>query len=269
MNYNKYFQVILLAGCLMITGCAASEISRVNELEVTGKTSPTKINDIESDEAVTEVNGQKGGGENCPDAEISYIDALMLNDINYHSDYPGYDAEKNDITVEEENEIGIVDYTLYGSACAHYKMTNGDATFLPEGTPIYSVKGYPSSFIVAAAGKIYVADMNNNANTAGELQPLKGLVKEIYFESAEDGRKLNSFSPQSLEEFVEVWETLKKEEHEVLYRNNSFEGERVFMRLMLHNGASFRLVYWSDTNTFSNGIIGNERIQEILLNELQ
>jgi hypothetical protein len=203
----------------------------------------------------------------CPDAEIEWIDMLMINDIKYQHHFPDPSSDEQVETIEKEKQIGTVSYKMADSACSNHKMKNGDAAFLAKGTPVYSIKGYPSYFVVAADDKVYVVEENSIAKTAGDLYPLKGLVKNIHIESTEDGRRLKAFSPESKEKFLEVWENLKIHDHETLNKKGKFEGERIFLDIELLNGVSFRQVYWADTNTFSSGIIGNETILQIIVDE--
>ena len=46
------------------------------------------------------------------------------------------------------------------------------------------------------------------------------------------------------------------------------EGDQIFLEIELNNGVSFRLVYWVDSNIFSNGVIGNKEIKKVIEDEL-
>ena len=46
------------------------------------------------------------------------------------------------------------------------------------------------------------------------------------------------------------------------------DGTRVFLEIELTNGVSFRQLYWSDSNTFHNGAIGNDEIEEVINYEI-
>ena len=120
----------------------------------------------------------------CPDAEISWIDMLMIEDITYEHDFV---EQVDEPVIEKGRELGKVTYTMADSACSNHRAQNGDATYLEEGTIIYEVKGYPTSLMVVANDVVYIATRNQKANTVRELYPLDQLVKDIHIQSTEDG----------------------------------------------------------------------------------
>jgi hypothetical protein len=204
----------------------------------------------------------------CPDAEIEWVDVIMNNDIKYQHHFPDPLDKNTPITFEKGKEIGKVSYMMAGNACSNHKTKNGDATYLEKGTPIYEIKGYPSSFAVVANDKVYIADENKNAKSAGEFIPLEDLVKDIHIESTEDGSILHTFAPSSKEKFITIWENLKLEDENKLYKNHSYKGDPVFLEIELNNGVSFRLVYWKKSNIFSRGVVGNNKMKQIIDDEL-
>ncbi|WP_460011489.1 hypothetical protein [Lysinibacillus sp. CTST325] len=204
----------------------------------------------------------------CPDAEIEWVDVLMINDIQYEHHFPESANENLPITIEKGKELGKVTYKMADSACSNHKMQNGDATFLKEGTIVSEIKGYPTSLIIAANNDVYVANTNKKAKTVGELYPMDNLVKNIYFESTEDGKRIHTFSQSSKDTFLAAFYELKLEDVQSLIDVGKLEGTRIFLGIELNNGVSFRLLYWSDTNTFHNGAIGNDKIKEVINYEL-
>ncbi|MFJ7184993.1 hypothetical protein [Lysinibacillus xylanilyticus] len=204
----------------------------------------------------------------CPDAEIEWVDVLMINDIEYEH-YSLEPANENlPITIEKGKELGKVTYMMADSACSNHKMKNGDATYLKEGTIIFEIKGYPTSLIIAADDAVYVANTNKKAKTAGELFPMDKLVKNIYFESTEDGKRIHTFSQSSKDTFLAAFNDLKLEDVQSLIDEDKLEGTRIFLGIELNNGVSFRQLYWSDSNTFHFGAIGNDKIKEVIKYEL-
>lgn len=205
----------------------------------------------------------------CPDGIIEWVDALMINDIKYYHHY----LEDENFTLEEPiekgKELGEVTYRMADSACSNHKMKNGDATYLAEGTPIYEITNYPSSLVVIADNRAYVSSENKNAQTANELYPLDGYVKNIHLSSLEDGSILHTFSQLSKEQFIAAWNELQLEDPEKLNKIRKFEGTRVFLEIELNNGIMFRQLYWADSNVFHSGVVGNEKIQNIILEELK
>ena len=204
----------------------------------------------------------------CPDGEIEWIDMVMIQDIKYEHHFPDSSDEKIPIDIEKGRELGKVTYKMADSACSNHKMKSGDAAFLEVGTPIYEVKGYPTALLVVANDKVYVADTNIEAKTAGDLYPMDKLVKNIHIESTEDGSRIHTFSQPSKNKFLDAWYKLKLEDIQSLYKENKMEGERIFLEIELKNGVSFRQLYWADSNTFHNGAIGNKEIKEVINYEL-
>lgn len=188
----------------------------------------------------------------------------MIADIKYERHYPELANGNLHITIEKGKELGKVTYEMADSACSNHKMQNGDAAFLKEGTIIYEIKGYPTSLIVAANDVVYVANTNKNAKTAGELYPMDRLVKNIYIQSTEDGKRMHTFSQSSKDKFLTVFYELKLENVQSLIDVGKLEGTRLFLEIELNNGVSFRLLYWIDSNTFHNGAIGNDKIKEVI-----
>lgn len=209
----------------------------------------------------------KSLSDGCPDAEIEWIDTLMINNIHYQYQFPEAIDEQVPLSIENGKKIGEVSYKMADKACSNHKMKNGDATYLTEGTPIYEVKGYPTDLMVAANNKVYIADRNEKAKAAKELLPLKNAVKNIHIESTEDGRRLHTFSQSSTTTFLKYWEQLGLEDATQLYEEYKMDGKRVFIEIELKNGVSFRLIYYFDENIFSNGVIGNKEVNHLLQSE--
>ncbi|MED3803716.1 hypothetical protein P4562_17475 [Lysinibacillus xylanilyticus] len=205
----------------------------------------------------------------CPDAKIDWVDVLMINDIKYEHHFLE-PANENllPITIEKGKELGKVTYRMTDNACSNHKMQNGDAAYLEEGTIISEIKGYPTSLIIVADDAVYVANTNKNAKTAGELYPMDKLVKNIYFESTEDGKRIHTFSQSSKDTFLAAFNDLKLEDAQSLNDEGKLEGTRIFLEIELNNGVSFRQLYWSNSNTFHFGAIGNDKIKEVINYEL-
>lgn len=204
----------------------------------------------------------------CPDGEIEWVDMVMINDIKYQHHFPEPANEKNPLPIEKGRELGKVTFKMANRACSNHQMKNGDAAYLEVGTSIYEVKGYPSSLIVVANDKAFLVDTNKKAKTADKLYPLDGMVKNIYIESTEDGSRIQPFTQDSINKFLDAWSQLKLEDPELLNKKGGMEGDRIFLEMELNNGVSFRLVYWVDSNIFSNGVTGNKEIKEVIEDEL-
>ncbi|WP_438311616.1 hypothetical protein [Sporosarcina sp. FA9] len=200
----------------------------------------------------------------CPDAEIEWVDMLMIADVKYEHHFPESANENHPLTIEKGRELGKVTYEMAGSACSNHKAQNGDATYLKEGTIIYEINGYPTSLIVVANDIVYVANTNKKAKTAGELYPIDKLVKNIYIQSTEDGKRMQTFSQSSKDKFLAAFYELTLENLHSLNNAGKLEGNRIFLEIELNNGVSFRQLYWNDSNIFHNGAIGNDKIKEVI-----
>lgn len=206
--------------------------------------------------------------QDCPDGVIEWVDMVMIQDIKYQHHIAEPADEDTPITIEKGKKLGEVTYQMADSACSNHQMVNGDATYLQAGTAIYDIKGYPSTLAITANDKVYIVDTNKKAKTAGELYPLEKLVKNIYIESTEDGRRIHTFSQSSKDNFLNAWSNLKLEDIETLNITEQQDRSRVFLEIELNNGVTFREVYWAESNTFRSGVVGNKQIKEILEYEL-
>ncbi len=197
-----------------------------------------------------------------PNTIIEWVDVLMIDDIKYEHYFPDSVDESLSVTIEKGEEIGQVTYKMADHACSNHKMQNGHAAHLEEGTVIYEVTGYPSELLVMANNVAYIAQTNKQAKTVGELYPMDQLVKNIYIESLEDGRRIHTFSQSSKERFLNAFYLLPLGDWQ------SMDGERVFLEIELNNGVSFRQLYWADSNVFHNGAVGNDEVKEVIQEEL-
>lgn len=206
---------------------------------------------------------------NCPpNTIIEWVDLLMIGDIKYEHHFSEPAHENTKVTIEKGKELGKVTYKMADSACSNHKMQNGHAAFLPVGTSIYEIKGYPSALLVVADDVVYVASENKRAKTAGELYPIDQLVKNIHIESTEDGTRIHTFSQTSVEQFIAAFTKLKLQDVQSLISAGKLDGTRVFLDIELNNGVSFRQLYWMDSNVFHNGAIGNDEIKAIINDEI-
>ena len=79
---------------------------------------------------------------------------------------------------------------------------------------------------------------------------------------------MHTFSQSSKDKFIAAFYDLKLEDVQSLIDVGKLEGTRLFLEIELHNGVSFRLLYWGDSNTFHNGAIGNNEIMGIINDEV-
>ena len=205
--------------------------------------------------------GCNRGFGGCPDAEIEWIDFVMINDIKYQSSFSDYTLNSK---IETGKKVGEVKYKLADHACSNHKAVNGDAAFLEKGTPIYEVKGYPAALIVTAEGKLFIANENKSAKKVSDLYPVEGLVKNIYIASEIDGKRLKAFSEENKNKFLKEWLKLKLKDSSKINDEKVFTGKKIFLEIELNNGFTFREVYWIKSKIFHNGAIGNDEINAII-----
>ncbi|PAE38961.1 hypothetical protein CHI06_17550 [Bacillus sp. 7884-1] len=203
----------------------------------------------------------------CPDGAIDWVDLLKIDDVTYQHQFEDTPDEPLSTQIEKGEPIGKVTYKMADNACSDHKMRNGDAAYLEKGTTVYAVRGYPSSLMVVANDKVYVADQKKDAKTIGDIYPIKGLVKEVHIESTDDGSRIHTFSPEAKEKFLNEWLLLEAIDPMEMYKEDAFEGNRIFLEIEMNNGVSFRELYWSDTNAFHRGAYGNKIIQEVINQE--
>ena len=207
-------------------------------------------------------------GECPPNTIIEWLDVVMIEDIQYEYYHPYPSNDNSTIAMEKGRELGEVTYKMAEQACTDYQIKNGDAAYLEIGTKIYEIKGYPTNFIVSADERAYIVTENKQAKTVGELYPMQAFVKNIYIQSDEDGKRLHTFSEENRDRFLSLISELPLENIDSLYEDGKFEGNRVFLEIELDNGITFSQLYWSDTNTFHLGAIGNEEIKQIIDSEI-
>ena len=91
---------------------------------------------------------QLPGQSNCSNTMIDWVNFIQVGSTQYVS---GIEAD----SLLQESELGPVyadvKFKVSGNVCdPSYKPKDGDAAFLDPGTPIYEVRGHPSSEQLAA-----------------------------------------------------------------------------------------------------------------------
>jgi hypothetical protein len=127
-----------------------------------------------------------------------YIDFVKADGIDYVGvHYFGGDAGVGRAIVEADlgPEHFRVKQMLSGeSKGINYRTVDGDSAFIPAGEPVYSVKGYATTFRLAARHDgelvLYEADSNPAAKTGRDLLDLEGKVVGIALVSGKDGRTI-------------------------------------------------------------------------------
>jgi len=205
------------------------------------------------------------GSDGCK-ASIEWVDFLMLNDVMYH-----HNDEGNRETAESPRigeKLGEVAYKINGHACLDYVPKNGDAAYLPVGTPIFEVQGYKPEFRVAAGNRIYQVWRNPRAATMKDLLDIEGKVTRVALESGYDGSPIGDFDAEAASEFVRALLPLPYVGRDAMNEQIMHE-PGVFLRVHLSDGTSFRMVYYPKANAFSAGAFGTERLKELIMTQRQ
>lgn len=199
----------------------------------------------------------------CPDAEISWVDVLMINDIKYE----GNDEGLSEGTIEAGKKIGEVSYMLAGNACSNHRTKNGDAAFLPIGTEIYELVGYDSDFRVVAENRVFQVSENKKAKTIDDLLDIDEKVAKMSLHSDYDESHITDFTEQETTDFVK--DLLLQEYIGYEKISKKIKGDkRAFLRIHLKDGSSFRFVYWYEENVLNLGAVGTEKMKNIVMNKI-
>ena len=127
-----------------------------------------------------------------------YIDFVKANGIEYISvDYFGGGAGVGRALVEADlgpEHFRVKQMLSRESKGPDYRTADGDSAFVPAGDPMYSLKGYATTFRLAARrdGKLvlYEADSNPAAKTGRDLLDIEGRVVGIALMGGKDGRAI-------------------------------------------------------------------------------
>jgi hypothetical protein len=127
----------------------------------------------------------------CAAYHIDYIDFVKHGGVTYTSiqtiGRPLTDADLGSVQFRVKN-------TLSALGNPGYQPADGDAAFVPSGEPVYAVRGYASTFRLAARhdGRLvlYEADSNPAARRGADLLDIEGKVTSIVLFSERDGRTI-------------------------------------------------------------------------------
>jgi hypothetical protein len=127
-----------------------------------------------------------GGGS----AVIDWTDFIRLDGVTYQSNYYEKGLAKSDVGEPiAEVRCKISDVVTD----PEYDLRDGDAAYLEPGSTIYSVRGYPSSFRIAAFRDgqwlLYEPDTHPGAEVGADLLDLEGRIRYIGINSSWNGTK--------------------------------------------------------------------------------
>ncbi|WP_249899469.1 hypothetical protein [Paenibacillus sp. PK3_47] len=268
----KFMRWLAKAACLLMlalltAGCANEKQNQTRQ-EVPLQPAVTAMEDVPATTAAEPVSGitredvPAATPEPC-NAIIEWVDFLMINDIKYYQNFEGTLPVSADLLGEQ---VGEISYMLENNACTDHVTRNGDAAFLPVGTPVYAVKGYRQEFRVAAGSKIYEVNENAKAATMGDLLDIEGKVLKVSLDSGQDGSHIGDFSAEASAQFIGELLPLQNVGFEGVYKKIQSESG-VFLRVHLQDGTSLRMVYYPNGNAFTAGAFGTETLKELIMSE--
>ena len=192
---------------------------------------------------------QPGG----PVTIIDYVDTVRVGNVRYLVARPSGPALA---AADLGDEVTRVRFQIAGSDKGpDYLIQDGDATMLPVGTPLHTVKGYRPGFRLAAqladgGIRLYECDDNLEAKTGADLLDVAGKTTAIAINSETDGTTpLGRIADQTLAaRLAAALETAP------VQAGIEPAGARYFVVFQLQDGTSVSRVYWSETGLLGRGI---------------
>lgn len=139
-----------------------------------------------------------------------------------------------------------------------YRVKDGDAAFLPAGTPVFRVTGYDPQFRLAATQDgqlmLFEADTNPHAQRGAELLDIGGHVLYIGINSETDGTtELAAITDaQQVTTLVEMVLTAPVDQRP---QNHDDQAERYFVAFHLRDATVVNRAFWPDSGELSRGIL--------------
>ena len=190
---------------------------------------------------------------NQPTVHIDYVDFVQLGGINYVAAWtpPARPLQQSDLG----SVYGKVKVKVEGSNDPNHRIVDGDAAFLAPGTGVYAVKGYRTSFRVAATNQgrltLYEADTNPKARVGADLLDLADKVLYIGVNSETDGRtELAAIKdPAAVRTLVN-----EVEAGPVDQTRQPGDGAKYFIDFHMDDGTEVIRAYWPSSGEMARGI---------------
>ena len=182
--------------------------------------------------------------------EIDWVDFIKFNDITYVRKVVPLDSfAEEDLKYFDKTKFKVADNV----DDLNYSSRNGDAAFLKEETPIYSIKGYSPDFRLLAKGiGVYEADTNPHAKKGGDLLDIGGKVEYISINSPIDGKtELASIRENSL--VSSLVEMVLNAPVDQTVRSSG--GSQLFIAFHLSDGTMVNRSFRPDSGVLSRGIL--------------
>ena len=186
---------------------------------------------------------------------IHWVDFVRFGGIRYLA------APNRGSRALEDSDLGPVYATVRHMLSGHvtdpgYRAQEGDAAFLPIGTPLYVVSDYGSWFRLAARSatrlRLYEADTNPAAQTGADLLDIMGKVRSITILSDQDGETpLGEITATDMVASL----TAMVLAAQVDQSRHPTDGQRFFIAFNLLDGTRVSRAYWLETGMLSRGML--------------
>ena len=214
-------------------------------------------------------DGPSESGGSGSNTVIDWVDFVKVGGNQYESLYSLAVADPKHVTDEV---IGKVEFTVSGNISdPGYRIKDGDAAFLPVGTPLYAIEGLDPERFAAAEDdsmihgyKVYFNRENEEGRTwhYRDLDQDAVVAVEVYtgYTAPE---KLAEFSGESVKDILML---LNESKQDSSYMPSTAEGDPAEFRLIFYDGSRLAQVhriyrddlhyYWSpwDTNIIDDAI---------------
>jgi hypothetical protein len=193
------------------------------------------------------------GEARCSNVVIDWVEAFQVDGVRYY-----LSPENRDVTPPHGPEVARVQYNIRENVCdPFYRLKDGDATFLKEGTPIHVVDGYSPEQVLAAVGRVYEARPEGGAVGADQL-PFDGGVRRIAILSQFDASELASIdAPALVDAFVDA-------ALDAPIQDDASENWNYLLEFQQEDGLRFRRTYNSATGEMREGIRLPEAARQIV-----
>lgn len=192
-----------------------------------------------------------------PRAVIDWVDFVNVNGIMYVANIDNR-ASKQLVSADLGPQFATVKFKLQGNVSdSNYHPKDGDAAFLDPGTSIYTVKGYATTFLLAAYRSDqfirYVVDRNSGATTGADLLDIGGKVTRIGINSETDGTtELGAISdPSKIQSLVALVLAAPVKQS----TTQASSGTRYFIAFHLRDSFTMTRVYWPESGELAHGIM--------------
>lgn len=189
-------------------------------------------------------------------SDIHWADVMQFNGIRYISQVVG--VGRTPIKADLGAVFASVRFELEGHETdPSYQLHDGDAAYVPTGTPVYSVRGYEPTFRLATnepqRGLVFYEVFSNPKATQGEdLLDVANKVSSISVVSPQDATTVLASITQRSEVTILVALLMHARVNQALTPTSA---TRYFIAFRLQDGTAVTRVYYPASHYLGPGII--------------